>query len=84
MKIFRSETVQEDNYIRHEFYEQLKALEDTLGECRQIVGQRRIMLHNAEKKLQEYQDSIYAMLIEEDNPKRKRHFSNEDDDGEDS
>lgn len=81
MKIFHPESEQEPLQDAAELDEQFGILEQTLGELRQIVGQRRTMLKNAEKKLQEFQDSIYAMLIEDEYP-RKRVFMPDDDDNE--
>lgn len=85
MKIFHPEPESEQEALQNtaEVNEQFDTLEQTLGELRQIVGQRRTMLKNAEKKLQEFQDSMYAMLIEDEFP-RKRVFISDDEDGDKS
>ena len=88
MKIFHPETESEQQQQQNaaevdeqaaEVDEQFDALEQTLTELRHVVGRRRTMLKNAEKKLQEFQDSMYAMLIEDEFP-RKRVFLAEDED----
>lgn len=70
MKLFHAEPEKELLDDAPELREQLNELEDTVAALRQIVGQRRTMLQNADKKLQEFQDMMYAMLIEQDAPKR--------------
>ncbi|MCP4401154.1 MAG: hypothetical protein GY801_28135 [bacterium] len=80
MKIFHPESEQAPLQNAAELDGRFDALEQTLGELRQLVGQRRTMLKNAEKKLQEFQDSMYAMLIEDEFP-RKRVFEADDEDG---
>ena len=70
MKLFHAESEKELADDTPELREQLNELEDTVAALRQIVGQRRTMLQNADKKLQEFQDMMYAMLIEQDAPKR--------------
>ena len=70
MKLFHAEPEKELADDAPELREQLNELEETVAALRQIVGQRRTMLQNAEKKLQEFQDTMYAMLIEQDAPKR--------------
>ncbi|PIE33479.1 hypothetical protein CSA56_11795 [candidate division KSB3 bacterium] len=81
MKIFHSDADQDNTQNQREFQEQLDALEDSAGELRQTIGYRRTLLKNAEKKLQQFQDTIYAMLIEEEYP-RKKSVIIQDDDGE--
>jgi hypothetical protein len=46
---------------------------------RTLLGERRTMLTNADKKLQQFQDSIYAVLIEEEHPSRKVRHAEPDD-----
>ena len=70
MKLFHAKTKKELEKDAQELREQLNELEDTVEALREIVGQRRTMLQNADKKLQEFQDMMYAMLIEQDAPKR--------------
>ena len=70
MKLFHAESEKELVDDTPELHEQLDELEETVAALRQIVGQRRTMLQNADKKLQEFQDMMYAMLIEQDAPKR--------------
>jgi hypothetical protein len=70
MKIFQTdpdETRQDFEEIR----ETLEILETMLREIRSTIGHRRTMLKNADKKLQEFQDTIYAMLMEEKYPRKK-------------
>lgn len=59
-----------------EIIQKIQELEETLGEMRAFIGERRAMLNNADKKLQQFQDTIYAMLIEEDYPSRKMYHPN--------
>ena len=54
-----------------EIQDTLRTLEKMVGELRHNIGYRRTMLKNAEKKLQEFQDTIYAMLMEEEAPRKK-------------
>ena len=70
MKIFQTDP----DEIRQDFeeiQETLETLEAMLQEIRTTVGHRRTMLKNADKKLQEFQDTIYAMLMEEKYPSKK-------------
>lgn len=60
--------------------EQFSALEQTLSDLRQVVGRRRTMLKDAEKKLQEFQDSIYALLIEDEFPEKRVFMPDHEDD----
>jgi hypothetical protein len=78
MKIFRTEFDNEEMQEFNDFKEGIEALEAMLAEIRQIIGYRRTMLKNADKKLQEFQDTIYAMIMEEEYP-RKKYFIAEDD-----
>ena len=86
MKIFHPESEQEQEHAQDaaELDERFGTLEQTLSEFRQIIGQRRTMLKNAEKKLQEFQDSIYALLIEDEFPKKRVFMSDGEDDGDNS
>ncbi|PID57711.1 hypothetical protein CSB45_05620 [candidate division KSB3 bacterium] len=62
MKTFHAES--EQNIA--ELEERCETLERTVDELRRLVGRRRTMLKDAEKKVQEFQDSICAVLIEDD------------------
>ena len=56
-------------------------LEETVGEIQDLLNQQGTLLKNTEKKLQEFQDIIYAMLIEERYPpKRKYRYNQQDED----
>ena len=79
MKIFHTEPENEETQDFKDFGEDIEALETMLAEIRQSIGHRRTMLKNAEKKLQEFQDTIYAMIMEEEYP-RKKYFLVKDDD----
>ncbi len=79
MKIFRTEPENEEMQDFNEFTESIEALEAMLAEIRQSIGHRRTMLKNAEKKLQEFQDTIYAMIMEEEYPRRKYFIARDDD-----
>ena len=57
----------------------MDSLEEMLGDIRMLVDQRMTILTNANKKLQEFQDSIYAMLIEDEHPLRKSYRDDPDD-----
>ena len=80
MKLFHAEPEKELADDTPELHEQLNELEETVAALRQIVGQRRTMLQNADKKLQEFQDMMYAMLIEQDAPKRVMSGADDPDD----
>ena len=60
-----------DDNNTYEIAQKLQDLEDRLGELSAVIGERRTMLSNADKKLQQFQDSIYAVLMEENHPSRK-------------
>lgn len=83
MKIFRTKSEIADVKNLQETQNTLKTLEKMLEEIRRIIGYRRTLLKNADKKLQEFQDTIYAMIIEEDYPKKKSSGipENDDEDG---
>ena len=70
MKLFHSESEKDHVELEQAVSEQFEYLEETVEALRHRVSQRRTLLKNAEKKLQEFQDSIYAMLIEESAPKK--------------
>ena len=70
MKIFQTDP-DETRQNFEEIQQTLETLETMLQEIRATVGHRRTMLKNADKKLQEFQDTIYAMLIEEKYPRKK-------------
>jgi uncharacterized coiled-coil protein SlyX len=59
----------------------IQTLENMLKEIRHIIGYRRTLLKNADKKLQEFQDTMYAMIMEEDYPRKKNYPVPENDDG---
>ena len=58
----------------------IEHLEKALREVRTLFGQHMTILANANKKLQEFQDSIYAMLIEDEHPSSKSYRDEHDDD----
>ena len=70
MKIFRADP-DETRSDFEEVQETLEALETMLQEIRATIGHRRTILKNADKKIQEFQDTIYAMLMEEKYPSKK-------------
>ena len=70
MKLFHSEPEQDDVEQEHTVEEYVEFLEHAIDALRHRVNQRQTLLNNAEKTLQEFQDSIYAMLIEESAPKK--------------
>ena len=70
MKLFHSEPEQDDVEQEHTVEEYVEFLEHAIDALRHRVNQRQTLLNNAEKTLQEFQDSIYAMLIEENAPKK--------------
>lgn len=80
MKIFQTEAEHEDMNFSQEFRENLDILENLLQEMRYIIGHRRTLLKNADKKLQEFQDTMYAMIMEEEYPKKRTIPSPDDDD----
>jgi hypothetical protein len=79
MKFFRNKAVMADNIDSQKIVQKIEELEDTLREMRTLLGERRTMLTNADKKLQQFQDSIYAVLIEEERPSRKARYAKSDD-----
>ena len=80
MKITQPEPENEKNPEFQELSDKLEALETMIEEIRHIVGHRRTMLNNADKKLQEFQDMMYAMIMEEEYPKKKYTLFQDDDD----
>ncbi len=70
MKLFHAEPEKDDREQVQTVSENFERLEETVEALHHRVSQRRTLLKNAEKKIQEFQDSIYAMLIEEDAPKK--------------
>ena len=70
MKIFQTDP-DETRQDFEEIQETLEILETMLQEIRATIGHRRTMLKNADKKIQEFQDTIYAMLMEEKYPSKK-------------
>ncbi|GAK60244.1 hypothetical protein U27_00135 [Candidatus Vecturithrix granuli] len=79
MKIFQTEAEHEDMNCPEEFQDKIDILENLLQEMRYIIGHRRTLLKNADKKLQEFQDTIYAMIMEEEYPKKRMMPSQDDD-----
>jgi hypothetical protein len=71
MKIFRSKSEIADIKDSQEVNKTIQSLENMLDEIRHIINHRVTILKNADKKLQEFQDTIYAMLIEENYPRKK-------------
>ena len=63
-----------------EIHKTIEHLEENLADIRMMIGQHMTTLTNAHKKLQEFQDSIYAMLIEDEHPSRRSHRHEPDDD----
>lgn len=82
MKIFHTDAENQEMESPEELQENFNILENMLKDLRQIIGHRRTLLRNADKKLQEFQDTIYAMLIEEEYPKKRMDPSQNDDDEE--
>lgn len=70
MKIFRTDAENQEMESPEELQENIEILESMLKELRHIIGQRRTLLKNADKKLQEFQDTIYAMIMEEEYPQK--------------
>jgi len=70
MKLFQSESEPDNMEQEYIVYEQFESFAQTVETLRHRIDQRQTLLKNAEKKLQEFQDSIYAMLIEESAPKK--------------
>jgi hypothetical protein len=84
MKIFRSKSEIAKVKDSQEIQETIQSFENTLEEIRHIIRCRGTMFKNAEKKLQEFQDTIYAMLIEENySRKKKSHIRKNDEDNKD-
>lgn len=81
MKFFRTKSEMADVKDSKEIAQAIQRVEKSLEELRHTIGYRRTMLKNADKKLQEFQDTIYAMLIEaEYSPKRRFYARNDDED----
>ncbi len=79
MKIFRTDAENENMSFPEEFHENMDGLETMVQEMRSIIGHRRSLLKNADKKLQEFQDTIYAMIMEEEYPKKRVILSQDED-----
>lgn len=71
MKLFRTTSEVERAKDIQETQKALQSFEDMLEEIRQIIGNRRTILKNADKKLQEFQDTMYAIIMEENYPTKK-------------
>ena len=82
MKIFRTDAENQETEAPEELQENIDILENMLKELRHIIGNRRTLLKNADKKLQEFQDTIYAMIMEEEYPKKWMIPSQDEDDEE--
>jgi len=82
MKIFRTKPEIAEIKDSQEIKKTIQSFENMLEEIRHIISHRGIMLKNADKKLQEFRDTMYAMLIEEDysGKKNQRVRKNDDDD----
>ena len=80
MKIFRTDVEHENMSFPEDIHENMDILENMLREIRSIIGHRRTLLKNADKKLQEFQDTMSAMIMEEEYPKKPGMFSRDDDD----
>ena len=68
-----------DDNNPQEIEQKIQELEDIVGQMRAVIGERRTMLSNADKKLQQFQDSMYAVLMEDNRPSRKPHRAKPDD-----
>ena len=80
MKLFRTHSEMAEIKDVQEIKNTIQTLEKMLEEIRHIIGYRRTLLKNADKKLQEFQDTMYAMIMEEDYPRRKNYRIRENDD----
>ena len=72
MKTFRSKSEITEIKDSQEIQKTIQSFEKRLEEIRHIINCHGTMLKNAEKKLQEFQDTIYAMLIEENYSRKKK------------
>ncbi|MBD3305232.1 hypothetical protein GF339_02675 [candidate division KSB3 bacterium] len=66
MEHFPAESEEERHQEYQEWAGTLDALEAMVEEIRTIVGYRRTLLKNADKTLQEFQDTISAMVMAEE------------------
>ena len=80
MNIFRTPSDMADIKDSQEIKNTMQALERLLEEIRHIIGYRRALLTNADKKLQEFQDTLYAMIMEDEYPSKKRYATHENND----
>ena len=64
MKIFRTKPEIVEIKDSQGVKKTIQSLENMLEEIRHIISHRGTMLRNADKKLQEFRDTMYAMLIE--------------------
>lgn len=79
MNIFQNKVVMNEHTSSQDIEQKIEALEALLADMRVVIGERRTMLSNTDKKLQQFQDSIYAVLMEEDHPSRRtRRFGHDD------
>lgn len=74
----RKKAVMIDDNNSREIVQKIEELEGKLEELSAVIRERRTILSNAHKKLQQFQDSMYAVLMEEEHPSRKvRHTQND-------
>jgi hypothetical protein len=78
MKIFRTKSEMADMKDSQDIQQKIQHLEEIVGEIQHLLSRQGTLLKNTEKKLQEFQDTIYAMLIEDRYPpkrsyRRQRH-----------
>ncbi len=74
MRVFQTEPEHEERPEypeHHDINTQLDSLEQRAEMLRRTIGQRRSMLKNAEKTLQQFQDTMYAVLMEDEHFRRK-------------
>ena len=80
MHIFRIPSDMADMKDSQEIKNTMQTLEHLLEEIRHIIGYRRTLLTNADKKLQEFQDTLYAMIMEDEYPSKRHYVTQENDD----
>jgi hypothetical protein len=71
MTLFRKKTAMADENTSQDTLRKIQELEDMAGDMRAVIGARRTMVSNAGKILQQFQDSMYALLIEDEHSGRK-------------
>lgn len=55
-----------DDNTSQDMVQKIQELENLVGDMRIAIEARRTMLSNADKTLQQFQDSIYAALMEDE------------------